>query len=360
MSEENKKNIKIINVSPPQKGEEQIQFVIKGESNTVVKIVDKDTVIKKRVTIDEVTLRDENVQEILTSTPHWMIRWGNILFLFLVLMLLFISWMIKYPNIVKSEVIIKNKYPKESIIYTENFNIKEILVEENQFVNINTPLIIKENNADRNNVFLLAQVIDTIVITSNAIQFPFEKLPELSLGEVQISFIQFQSDYQLFSRNKANKDNFKKVLISFEKLRHALNKWNTDYVIKAPISGNVQINKNILQIKKGDTILEIIPNNKETYIGKIISNNTSFEKIKKDQKVNIYLAAYPDHENGFIRGIVNNIFWDKSVEKYIVEINLPQGLKTTYGVNVNPYTNLNGTAEIVIRKKRLIERFFKL
>ncbi len=360
MSEENKKKIKIIKVPPPQQEGEPIKFVIKGDEDTVVKIVDKDIVTKKRVTINEVTLRDENVQEILTSAPHWMIRWGNILFLFIVLMLLFISWMIKYPDVVKSNVIIENKYPSQRIIYDKKFNIKEILVKENQFVKTNTPLIIKENNGDTNDLFVLSQIIDTVTVTSNNLQFPFKKLPELSLGEVQIPFIRFQADYQLLKRDIKNKDKFKNTLISYEKLKNAINKWNSNYLITSSISGNVRLIKNIQKIKKNDVILEIIPPKKETYIGKIVSDNTNFEKVKKGQKVNIYLTAYPDHVNGFISGIVNNIFWNKSAEKYIIDINLPQGLKTTYGVNVNPNSNLNGTAEIIIKDRRLIERFFEI
>ena len=35
-------------------------------------------------------IRSENIQEILSYVPNWMIRWGNTLFLLLIIMLLFI------------------------------------------------------------------------------------------------------------------------------------------------------------------------------------------------------------------------------------------------------------------------------
>ena len=42
--------------------------------------------------IDQIELRSEEVQEILTKVPNWMIRWGNTLFLVLIGMLLLLSW----------------------------------------------------------------------------------------------------------------------------------------------------------------------------------------------------------------------------------------------------------------------------
>ena len=49
--------------------------------------------------LEDIELRSEEVQEILAKVPHWMLRWGNVLFLSLILMLLFLSWLIKYPDI---------------------------------------------------------------------------------------------------------------------------------------------------------------------------------------------------------------------------------------------------------------------
>ena len=39
----------------------------------------------------EIELRSEEVQEILTRVPHWMIRWGSVLVLLIVLSLFFVS-----------------------------------------------------------------------------------------------------------------------------------------------------------------------------------------------------------------------------------------------------------------------------
>jgi len=63
--------------------------------------------------LKNIELRSEEVLEILTKVPHWMIRWGNVLFLVLILLLLFLSWFIKYPDIILSEAIITTQIPPQ-------------------------------------------------------------------------------------------------------------------------------------------------------------------------------------------------------------------------------------------------------
>ena len=47
----------------------------------------------------DIELRSEQVQEILTKIPHWMIRWGNLLILIILLLVLLFSYFIKYPDV---------------------------------------------------------------------------------------------------------------------------------------------------------------------------------------------------------------------------------------------------------------------
>ena len=63
--------------------------------------------------LDHINLRSEEVIEILTEVPNWMIRWGNLLFLSIILTLLLISWFVKYPDIITSEAIITTQIPPQ-------------------------------------------------------------------------------------------------------------------------------------------------------------------------------------------------------------------------------------------------------
>lgn len=54
----------------------------------------------------EIELRSEEVQEILSAVPSWLIRYGISLIFVLVLMLIFLSWLIRYPDMTGSANIV--------------------------------------------------------------------------------------------------------------------------------------------------------------------------------------------------------------------------------------------------------------
>lgn len=53
---------------------------------------------------EHIELRSDEVQEIMSHVPHWMIRWGNTMIFLLIAILIFISWFIKYPDVISGSV----------------------------------------------------------------------------------------------------------------------------------------------------------------------------------------------------------------------------------------------------------------
>ncbi len=152
--------------------------------------------------IDQIELRSEEVQEILTKVPHWMIRWGNVLFLSLILMLLFLSWFVKYPDIITSEALITTQIPPQKEYAKITGKIDAILVEDNQSVNNNQPLAILGNTANYKDVYKLKSVIDTIVINSKSFHFPIDSLSLLFLGDIESQFALFENSYIQYKLNQ--------------------------------------------------------------------------------------------------------------------------------------------------------------
>ena len=108
--------------------------------------------------LEDIELRSEEVQEILTEVPHWMIRWGNVLFLAVIVMLLFISWFVKYPDIILSEAVVTTQIPPQKEYAKITGKLNAILVEDNQEVKNNAPLAIIENTANYKDVYKLISV----------------------------------------------------------------------------------------------------------------------------------------------------------------------------------------------------------
>ncbi len=65
---------------------------------------------------NDLKLRSEEMQDILSRTPNWMIRWGTILIFAIILMLFFVSWFIKYPDIVTTAIVITTAIPPEKLV----------------------------------------------------------------------------------------------------------------------------------------------------------------------------------------------------------------------------------------------------
>ena len=139
-----------------------------------------------------IELRSEEVQEILTRVPHWMIRWGSVVILFILLSLFFVSWMVKYPDIITTQIVITTNIPPEKLVTRTSGKLEAILVKDRMNVTKNTPLAVIENSASYKDVFLLKSIVDTINIDKN--KFPFEKLKSAQLGEIESFFAIFQKE----------------------------------------------------------------------------------------------------------------------------------------------------------------------
>ena len=150
----------------------------------------------------ELELRSEEVQEILTAVPNWMIRFGNTLVLLLILGLLFITWFVKYPDIITSQAMITTQIPPQKEYANTTGIIDTLFVKDNQKVTAYTPLAIIENSANYNDVFFLKSIIDTIKPNRNNFEFPVNDIPILFLGDIDSDFALFENSYLQYQLNK--------------------------------------------------------------------------------------------------------------------------------------------------------------
>ncbi|UPT71854.1 MAG: HlyD family secretion protein [Flavobacterium sp. JAD_PAG50586_2] len=144
-------------------------------------------------------LRSEEVQEILTRVPHRLIRWGSSVIFGILLILFFVSWLVKYPDIVSSQIVITSNLPPQKLVAVTSGKIEVILVKDKEAIFKDTPLAVIENTANYKDVFLLKSIVDTINIDNCS--FPFEKLSSAQLGDIESSFAVFQKEYSVSELN---------------------------------------------------------------------------------------------------------------------------------------------------------------
>lgn len=148
-------------------------------------------------------LRSEEVQDILTKVPSWMIRWGTMVVSGILFMLLFATYFIKYPDIIKASIVITTNIPPEKVQAKTSGKIEAILVANKVVVAANTPLAIIENTADYKEVLQLSSALKLVkgdeVQNNNLIQ----NFKTANLGEVQQAFSLFEKEC---IANKLNHD----------------------------------------------------------------------------------------------------------------------------------------------------------
>ena len=152
--------------------------------------------------LQEIELRSEEVQEILSKIPHRIIRYGNTVFLLIIILLLFLSWFVKYPDIIVSQGIITTAVPPQKEYSRITANIQHLLVENDDEVVTGEVVAVLENAARYKDVLLLEKVLDTITYDSENFLFPVDSLPVLFLGDLEIPFAVFENAYIQYQLNK--------------------------------------------------------------------------------------------------------------------------------------------------------------
>jgi len=146
----------------------------------------------KKDILDTLELRSEAVQDIMSEPPHWMVRWGNTVIFLLLLLILLMSYLIKYPVFVPSTVVISSENPPEKLEVRVNSKVEEIFVQDQQQVSKQQLLMVLQSTADYKDVLHLRAIMDTVT-TGSLEHFPLHETAGFKLGEIQ-------ADYNAFAK----------------------------------------------------------------------------------------------------------------------------------------------------------------
>jgi hypothetical protein len=157
---------------------------------------------------------------------------------------------------------------------------------------------------------------------------------------------------------------------SYYDLLDSIKKWEHTYIFVSPITGKIDFLsfiKNNDFVQSGQELLKIIPE-RDKIIGQVNLPEQGSGKVKNGQDVIIKLDNYPYNQYGSIGGKVVKMSLvtnqqtlsdnQNKINSYLVNVSLPNGLKTNYGKVLDFHAEAKGTAEIITDDRRLIERFF--
>ncbi len=135
----------------------------------------------------------EEVNEILTTPPNWLFRWGiSVIFFSLVLMSI-LSNFIAYPDILTAKATVTNLNPPSNLIARVNGKLSHLLVTNNEKIKTGQVLAVVENTSNYKDLLEVSAMLN---IMSEKLMKE-ELLPVASskkssqMGEVTASYLQF-------------------------------------------------------------------------------------------------------------------------------------------------------------------------
>ena len=143
-------------------------------------------------------------------------------------------------------------------------------------------------------------------------------------------------------------------------LLQQINLWESRFIIKMPIDGNVDMLQFISTyqfIKQGEPLFSVLPND-NNFVAQLMIPPNGAGKVKINQDVSIKLPSYPYQEFGKIEGKVKSISLIPSQNYYLIWVKLPKGLKSDTGNELSFSKNMVGQAEIVTNKRSLLAKLF--
>ncbi len=187
---------------------------------------------------------------------------------------------------------------------------------------------------------------------------------DLQISQLESSIVDLNKNSRTTKINE-KKDQItllRNTLQSYNQLKMDIKDWKMTYVLNSSIAGKLsylQIWTENQEVKQGETIFTIIPDNSEQYIGKIKAPSENSGKLNIGQKVNIRLENYPYREYGMLTGIVKSISLTPDADGlYLIDVSLKKDLVTTYNKKIEFKQEMVGTANIITEDLRLLERFF--
>lgn len=412
----------------------------------------------------DLEIRSDEVNDILSRPPTWMVRVGSTLMLFVLLLIILGAAVFRYPDIIRAPIVITSENLPAQIIAKRSGRIQTMLAKNGDTVTTGAVIAILENPGLYDDYLRMKEVCASYLD-------PGIDLPEkLILGDMQSAYSQliksikeyrvflaldyhkkmirsvreeteakrgqllisrrkeanakeqyniaeqqFERDKQLFEQRTISQQDLDKsrsnflyygqqlevareelsrigvevikgeqIILDLEiereesisRLKRAVEgdlqillsqsrEWEQQNLFISPVEGTVsftsywQENQNVLS---GETVFTVLPVKDKSISGKLYIPLAGAGKVKVGQKVNVKLDNYPYMEYGMVVVNVSGIsLLPAAMGKervYIVSVDFPEGLKTTYSFDLHFSEEMHGTGEIITHDVSLLKRIF--
>lgn len=144
----------------------------------------------------------EDIQTLMKKTPSWTLRRGNTITVLVLILLLNLTWIIKYPDVIKGKALITTSIPPEKHFSRVFGKIDTLLVKNHDEVSAGDIIAIIQSTANYKDILLLQSILDTFNIHNQDFSSILGYLSIADLGSLEIAYADFENsllDYELNS-----------------------------------------------------------------------------------------------------------------------------------------------------------------
>ena len=142
-------------------------------------------------------LRSDEMQDILTTPPKALVRWGTTIVLVIVGLLIVGCFVVRYPEVVACKVTITTTNPPTWVVAKSTGKIKQLYTRDKQKVRRGDIIAVLDNTADTQSILALERSLDAMNITEGAVTLT-DLEGGMALGDVQTAYTTLQKAVTAF------------------------------------------------------------------------------------------------------------------------------------------------------------------
>ncbi|HEY8782978.1 MAG TPA: HlyD family efflux transporter periplasmic adaptor subunit [Mucilaginibacter sp.] len=150
----------------------------------------------------------DDIQDIITTVPSWLLRWGITLFFGILVLIIGLAAMIRYPDIVKAQLKIDSPNSPKPIVSKISGKLVRLLVTENETVKAGQPLAYLESTANHAKVLTLLTNLKELqrdVLQNKPFNDRlFNEADNIQFGELQSAYQTFFQEYLAYKSSINN------------------------------------------------------------------------------------------------------------------------------------------------------------
>lgn len=216
---------------------------MKEVDESAIKITPNGILVQK--VNEEPGRHTEDIQEIITKVPSWIVRWGITLFFGVLLIVLAISVLVRYPDMVKAQVRLQSSGNISSIAANTPGIITRVFVNKDQSVKSGQAVVEIRNTADKK-LYILKAPQEGVVAFSAIVQAGTAVLSNQEMVRIHPYNEQFFGVVQIAPNNIGKIKEGQDVLINlinYPSEKYGPLKGKIDYVATEPAKNGFFIAK---------------------------------------------------------------------------------------------------------------------